>query len=140
MLLMMYRPIQYLEYCGRKFGKYFTARSLTRPPLVVLSDPELVEDAYRASYDALTAYPGNSIFLRLLGEQSFVFQKGEQHRAGRKPLMPMVARTSTPDLPSMMYGLSEDAMSEWLRARRVDMQALRPRITADLCRRSVNLL
>jgi len=113
MPLIMYRPLSYLRYCARKHGPIFYARSFAHPPMVVVADPEGVEAVFQASSEQLRAYPGNAIFLRLLGEGSFVFKDGDVHRVERKVAMPFLTRGTTSDLVPTLMQIAGEALEKW---------------------------
>ncbi len=117
MFLIMYWPLGYLNYCLRKYGRVFTARSYRSPALVVIVDPPLVKEALRAPYNRLHAYPGNEIFYRLLGEHSFVFKDDDAHRQAKKPALQAFARASEPDLVAMISRVAREDMEHWPRGK-----------------------
>ncbi len=113
MFFMIFHPLKYLRHCSRKYGTIFSARGVIHPTIVVLSDADAIETAFRATSEQLSGYPSSAIFLRLLGEESFLFRDGPRHRAVRSLLMPTITRTSTPDLAELISTVAADDVADW---------------------------
>ena len=110
---VMYDPIGFLEECGAKYGGIFAVRTMFTPPMVVVSDAEGLDTAFRASSDQLHGYPASFILLRLLGSRSFVFKDGEPHREARRQVAPYLGRKHGPDLAALICGLSDQKFATW---------------------------
>jgi cytochrome P450 len=109
----MYWPLGYLRYCAKRFGRIFLARGLFHPPMVVVADPDALHVIFRATFAQLNSFPANAIFLRTLGERSFVFKDGPEHQADRKSARPSLSRSGSPELAEMFCSVTESCVAQW---------------------------
>lgn len=84
----IYRPIDYLEACRKRFGDTF---SLVFPgfetPMVMVSHPDDVRTLFKESTHGLP--PGRSLALEpILGARSVLLLEGSEHLARRKLMLP----------------------------------------------------
>jgi cytochrome P450 len=86
-LAMVTRQRPYLERARRRYGPIFTVRLLGLGNAVILADPELIKQTFRA--DPKTLHAGTQSPLRsVLGPNSLLGIDEEQHMEQRKLLLP----------------------------------------------------
>jgi cytochrome P450 len=83
--LTAYRTTSFLDKAYKRYGDLFTVRLIYGKSLVFVADPALVEDAFTAGADVLTADKGAT---PILGVHSVVGLDREEHRAARRLLAP----------------------------------------------------
>ncbi|HEU4978490.1 MAG TPA: cytochrome P450 [Solirubrobacteraceae bacterium] len=86
-LAMRARQRPYLERQRRRYGPLFTTRLLGLGPAVVVSDPELIRQTFRADPTVLHAGTGSPL-RELLGDYSLLGIDENQHMEQRKLLLP----------------------------------------------------
>src|SRR3954467_15231881 len=83
----MRQPDEVMRAGHRDYGDLWTVRLIGNTTFVIISDPELVEQVFKADPAVLQAGAANRrIGIPLLGEQSVIVLDGEQHAAKRKLL------------------------------------------------------
>jgi cytochrome P450 family 135 len=88
MLAWLYRPIDFMDACRRRYGDAF---SVTFPgfetPMVLVSHPEMVRAIFANRENGLP--PGRALALEpVLGPRSVLLQSGEEHLTRRKLMLP----------------------------------------------------
>jgi hypothetical protein len=82
------RPIGFLEWCGRRYGDVFTLRLALGPPVVLVSEPRLVERVLALPADEASAGEENALLAPLLGTHSVLMLDGPDHLRQRRLLLP----------------------------------------------------
>lgn len=82
------RPTEYLEATRGRFGDAFTMRIGVFPPLVLLSDPQAIQQLFSAESGTFDAGASNQALKPTLGSNSLLLLDGERHQQQRKLLMP----------------------------------------------------
>ncbi len=86
-LAMLTRQRPYLERCRRRFGPLYTTRVIGLGASVIVSDPDLIKQVFRA--DAAVLHAGTGSPLRdLLGANSLLGIDESQHLEQRRLLLP----------------------------------------------------
>ncbi len=86
-LALMARQRPYMERARRKYGPMYSIRVVGLGPLVIVSDPELVKQAFKA--DPKHLHAGTQSPLRtILGRHSLLGIDEEEHMEQRKLLLP----------------------------------------------------
>lgn len=80
-------PRAYCEYCRRCYGNRFVLRVMSRPPMVVLSDPRDIRATMTAPPDVLHPGEGGAMISPLVGECSFMLADEDEHLSGRKAVL-----------------------------------------------------
>jgi cytochrome P450 len=82
------RPLAFLERCRERYGKRFTLRLPGTPPLVMLTDPGEVKEAFTAPPDVLHPGQGFRMLEPVLGRNSVILLDEAEHMEQRKLLLP----------------------------------------------------
>jgi cytochrome P450 len=82
------RPVRFLEWCGRRYGDVFTLRLALGPPVVLVSEPRLVERVLALPLETATAGEENALLEPLLGPRSVLMLDGPEHVRQRRLLLP----------------------------------------------------
>ena len=86
-LAMRTRQRPYLERARRHYGPLFTVRVVGFGDTVIVADPELIKQTFRADPTVLHAGTGSPL-RELLGENSMLGIDEQQHMEQRKLLLP----------------------------------------------------
>jgi cytochrome P450 len=84
----LFRPIDFLDSCRRKYGDAFSIKFLGfATPMVVISDPDAIAALYRGRQDGLP--PGRTLALEpVMGPRSVLLLEGQEHLTRRKLMLP----------------------------------------------------
>ncbi|HXM57957.1 MAG TPA: cytochrome P450 [Candidatus Dormibacteraeota bacterium] len=82
------RPAGFLAWCGRRYGDVFTLRLALGPPIVMVSEPRLVERVLALTAEAASTGEENALLAPLLGERSVLMLDGPEHLRQRRLLLP----------------------------------------------------
>jgi cytochrome P450 family 138 len=111
-LAMRTRQRPYLERSRRRYGSMFTLSVVGLGPTVIVSDPELVKQTFRADPDVLHA--GTASPLReLLGENSMLGIDEEQHMEQRKLLLPPFKGQRMRQYEPMIAEIAAEEIERW---------------------------
>jgi tetraprenyl-beta-curcumene synthase len=81
-------PFGYLEWCRSRYGKRFTLRATSHPPLTFLSDSNDMKAMFTAPADALHPGEGGETVMPIVGEGSFMLLDRGEHLNGRRLILP----------------------------------------------------
>lgn len=81
-------PIPFMEHMRRRYGGTFTLRLAGLPPIVVLSDPDVVKEVFTGDPEVFHAGRANIVLRPILGESSLLLLDGERHMVERRLMMP----------------------------------------------------
>jgi cytochrome P450 len=87
-MLFWKSPLAYLELCQRRYGRRFTLRATSHPPLVFLSDPADIKAILATPARLLHAGKGAETIRPLVGDSSFMLCEGDEHLATRRTILP----------------------------------------------------
>jgi cytochrome P450 len=81
-------PLRVLDECHRRYGDAFTLNLSGNGRFVMLSDPEVVREVFRADPEALHSGEANSIFIATVGRHSVLVLDEAPHARQRRVLVP----------------------------------------------------
>lgn len=84
----IFRPIELLRACQRRFGDIFTLTFAGVPPIIAISEPAVVKEIFTGDPAIFNAARGNFILKPILGEGSLLLLDGERHLRERRLMMP----------------------------------------------------
>ncbi len=84
----IFRPLDFLEECAKKYGDTFNLNLMGLPPFTVVSDPQGIEEILSVDAKKFDVGRTNNLAASLLGDNSLVLLDGLQHRRQRKLMMP----------------------------------------------------
>jgi cytochrome P450 family 135 len=111
------RPLPFLDECHRRYGDVFTVRFPGKPPLVVLSDPEAVQEVFTGDPEVLRSGEANAFLQVAFGRRSLVLLDGEEHRQERRLLMPAFHGERMRLYSELIGGIAEQRIAQWPAAR-----------------------
>jgi cytochrome P450 len=111
-LAMRTRQRPYLERMRRRYGPMITARVIGLGPTVIVSDPELVKQTFRA--DPATLHAGSQSPLRtILGPHSLLGIDEDEHMEQRKLLLPPFKGQRMKQYESMIADVAAAEIESW---------------------------
>jgi cytochrome P450 len=81
-------PLGFLEECHRRYGDAFTLHIAGHGRFVMLSNPAVVREVFRADPDVLHSGEANSLFAATVGQNSVLVLDGTPHARQRRVLVP----------------------------------------------------
>src|SRR5579883_2398707 len=81
-------PLGLLDECHRRFGDAFTLHIAGNGRFVMLSDPDIVREVFRADPDVLHSGEANSLFIATVGRNSVLVLDGAAHARQRRVVVP----------------------------------------------------
>ncbi|MFB2837610.1 cytochrome P450 [Floridanema evergladense] len=115
-LQWVFRPMQYMEECAKRYGDIFTMRLGTAfDPLVYVSNPKALQQILSNDTGKQFAAPGetNIIFEAFLGKQSVITLGGAQHQRQRQLMMPPFHGDRMRTYAETIAKVTEEIMSQW---------------------------
>jgi cytochrome P450 len=91
-LQWMYRPIEFMERCRRKYGRIFSLRLGPASNVFVIADPHAAKQVLTADPEYFRAGDTNGIFRDVVGNHSILVMDGPEHLHHRRILLPVVGR------------------------------------------------
>ncbi len=82
------RPLESLEANARQYGDIFTSKFIGYQNVVVVSNPQAIEEIFTADSKQFDSGKGNKMLLPILGEYSMVLHDGDYHGRQRRLLLP----------------------------------------------------
>src|SRR5439155_25218265 len=81
------RPVEFLQWCHRRYGDVFAVRLPGDGVEVVLADPQAIREVMALEADDFTAASIARVLGPFLGPRSLLLLDGERHRHERKLLV-----------------------------------------------------
>ena len=88
LLNWIFRPLDFLDECNRKYGDIFQINLMGLPPFTVVSSPQGIEEILTVEAKQFDAGRTNNLAASLLGGKSLALLDGEPYRRQRKLMMP----------------------------------------------------
>jgi cytochrome P450 family 135 len=87
-LAFVLRPVPFIEGARRRYGDVVTFGTAFDSRFVMVFDPDLVKEIFRAPPDRLRAGEANAILWPVLGERSVLLLDGAEHIRQRRLMLP----------------------------------------------------
>jgi cytochrome P450 len=136
-LLLIARPVEFLDECHRRYGDCFTVDTHMVGREIEIAHPDLVRAVFTGDPDVFHAGEANDIMRPLLGSHSVLLLDGSEHVRQRKLLMPpfhgerMVAYAET------MREVTERVVATWPPDAAFSLHPHMQRITLEIILRTV---
>ncbi|MDJ0714169.1 MAG: cytochrome P450 [Prochloraceae cyanobacterium] len=106
-------PFKSLKINYRKYGDIFSAKGIGDPPLVILSNPQAIEQVFTRDQNLFEVGKGNLAAKPLLGENSLVLLDGKKHQKNRQLLMPPFHGERMKSYGQLICQIAEKVISDW---------------------------
>lgn len=81
-------PVETLEANARKYGDIFATKFIGFQNIVMVSNPQAIQEIFTANSKYFDSGKGNKVLLPLLGEYSMILHDGDYHGRQRRLLLP----------------------------------------------------
>jgi cytochrome P450 family 138 len=127
-LAMRTRQRPYLERARRRYGSMFTVRIIGLGDAVIVSDPALIKQVFRADPTVLHAGTGSPL-RDILGENSLLGIDEAQHMEQRKLLLPPFKGQRMKAYETMIAEIAAEEIDSWPRDQELSSARPMQRIT-----------
>src|SRR3954451_1998927 len=111
-VFLRYWP-RFVAECRRRYGKAFTIRALTVPPMVYLSDPAEIKKVFAGDPSVFHAGEGNAMWPGLLGDTSVLVIDDDMHRDFRRLMLPPFHRDAVARQAEQMAEIAAANIDGW---------------------------
>src|SRR5919108_64897 len=109
----LFRNARFVERHRRRHGDMVTFRTLFDPCFVMVFDPELVKQVFRAKPDRLRAGEANAVLGPVVGENSLLLLDGAEHLREGKLLLPPFHGERMRAYEQVMREAADRAIDSW---------------------------
>ncbi len=106
-------PLELLETSAQRYGDCFTLRLSGLSPLVILSNPQSIQEIFTANPEQFEVGRANGILRPLLGEKSMMLMDGDRHQSQRRLLTPPFHGDRMRSYGKLICDISEQVISQW---------------------------
>jgi cytochrome P450 len=136
LLFMRYWP-RLVTACGHRYGKVFTLRIATIPPMVYLSDPAEIKKVFAGDPSIFHAGEANSMLSGLLGDSSVLVIDDDAHRDRRRLMLPPFHRDAVARQTEVMAEIAAANVAGWPVGRPFAVAPKMSEITLEVILRTV---
>jgi cytochrome P450 len=111
-VLLRFWP-RFVRACGRRYGKVFTIRALTVPPMIYLSDPAEIKKVFAGDPSVFHAGEANAMLAGLLGDTSVLVIDDDVHRDRRRLMLPPFHRDAVSRQAEQMAEIAAANVAGW---------------------------
>src|SRR6476646_2738645 len=104
---------RFVAACRRRYGKVFTIRALTVPPMVYLSDPDEIKKVFAGDPSIFHAGEANAMLGGLLGDTSVLVIDDDMHRDFRRLMLPPFHRDAVAKQAEQMAEIAAANIAGW---------------------------
>ncbi len=112
-LAFVVAALPFIESCRRRHGGVVTFRTAFDAPFVMVFEPELVREVFKASPDRLHAGEANSLLGPVLGERSLLLLDGADHLRERRLMLPPFHGERMRSYEGVMLEAADRAIDSW---------------------------
>ncbi|MGL5804221.1 MAG: cytochrome P450 [Xenococcaceae cyanobacterium] len=106
-------PLNYLDTCAKRYGDIFTLRIAGFDPLIIISNPQAIQEIFNVDSKQFDAGRSNSIVRFLVGDNSLLLLDGDRHKRERKLLMPSFHGEKIKFYAKSICQITEKIASQW---------------------------
>ncbi|AUT03481.1 cytochrome P450 [Nostoc sp. CENA543] len=112
-LRVINNPMYYLNSRRQKYGDMFISEFSGFPSLLIISNPQAIQELFTADASLFDSGAGNSILQPLIGANSLVLLDGDRHLKQRKLLMPPFHGERMRNYAQVICDITEQVTSKW---------------------------
>jgi cytochrome P450 len=136
-LAWWYRPTAFLERCRARYGKRFTIRLPGQTPFVMISDPQEIEQVFKAPPDVLHPGEGAHILGPIIGPNSVILLDEAPHLEQRKLLLPAFHGERMREFTGLIKELAEREVDRWPTGQPFELHPRFQALTLEIILRAV---
>ena len=133
----IFQPARFIDGCRRRYGDIVTFGSLFDPCFVMVFEPELAKQVFRASPSQLRAGEANAVLGPVVGPRSVLLLDGAEHLRERKLLLPAFHGERMRAYERVMREAADRAIDSWPVGRTFALLPSMRSLTLDVILRAV---
>jgi cytochrome P450 len=106
-------PVRFIQACWRRYGDVVSFSTLFDSRFVMVFDPEIVKQVFRAPPDRLRAGEANALLGPVVGERSVLLLDGAEHLRQRRLLLPPFHGERMRAYEAVMREAADRAIDRW---------------------------
>jgi cytochrome P450 family 135 len=118
----MFRPIEFMERCRRRYGRIFTLRLGPKHNVTMVADPQLAKDVMAGDPAVFRAGDTNGVFRPVVGSNSILLLDGDAHMRQRRILLPGFGTSHAAQFVDQVREIAQDRLSSWKMGQRLRLQ------------------
>jgi cytochrome P450 len=125
-------PLYYLDSNYQRYGDIFIGKSSNFPSLVIISNPQAIQEIFTADSKLFESGTVNHITLPLVGSNSLLLLDGERHLQQRKLLMPPFHGERMKAYGQIIRNTTEKVINDWTPGKPVIAQSTMQEISLEV--------
>jgi cytochrome P450 len=117
----MFRPIEFMERCRKRYGPIFTIRLGPAQNVVMVGTPELAKQVMAGNPSVLRAGDTNGIFRPVVGSNSILLLDGDAHMRQRKIMLPGFGASHANEFVDQVREITERRIAGWKVGQRLKL-------------------
>jgi cytochrome P450 family 135 len=109
----MFRPIEFMERCRKRYGPIFTIRLGPAQNVVMVGEPNLAKQVLTGTPSILRAGETNGIFRPVVGSNSILLLDGDAHMRQRKIMLPGFGASHAAEFVDQVREIAEKRIAGW---------------------------
>jgi cytochrome P450 family 135 len=118
----MFRPIEFMELCRRRYGPIFTLRLGPNHNVTMVADPRLAKKVMAGDPAVFRAGDTNGTFRPVVGPNSILLLDGDAHMRQRKILLPGFGASHGAQFVDPVREIAQARLSGWKPGQRLRLQ------------------
>jgi cytochrome P450 family 135 len=118
----MFRPIEFMERCRRRYGRVFTLRLGPKHNVTMVADPRLAKDVMAGDPAVFRAGDTNGLFRPVVGANSILLLDGDAHMRQRKILLRGFGASHGAQFVDQVREITQERLSGWKVGQRLRLQ------------------
>ncbi|MBW4511502.1 MAG: cytochrome P450 [Scytonematopsis contorta HA4267-MV1] len=111
---LVVNPLKYLDKCAKYYGDIFTIRFLSYPPVVVISNPQGMEEIFTANPKQFNSGEANRMLPRTFsGDSSLLVLDGNLHQRRKRMLTPPFHGERMRAYGQLICDITKQVMMQW---------------------------
>ena len=109
----MFKPIELMERCRRRYGPIFSMRLGPAHDVTVVAEPRLAKQVLAGDPNVLRAGDSNGIFRPVVGSNSILLLDGDAHMRQRRILLPGFGASHAAEFVDHVREIAEKRLANW---------------------------
>jgi cytochrome P450 len=109
----MFRPIDFMERCRKRYGPVFTIRFGPGRNVVMVASPDLAKQVLTGDPSVLRAGDTNGIFRPVVGSNSILLLDGDAHLSQRRIMLPGMGASHGAGFVDQVREIAEKRIAGW---------------------------
>jgi cytochrome P450 family 135 len=118
----MFRPIELMERCRRRYGPIFTLRLGPSQDVIMIGDPKLAKRVLTGDSNVFRAGDTNGLFRPIVGSNSILLLDGDVHLEQRRILLPGVGAAHGAQFAHQVKEITQQRIAGWRPGQKLRLQ------------------